>query len=657
MSAAQVEDRSVSFGEFVLDERRAALYRNGIAVALRPKCFEVLRLLVVNAGRVVTKDELLDAVWSDVVVTEQSVAQCIAEIRRAVGDSRHTLIRTVPRRGFIFELPVVEGPARPSVTASNARRQRIVWFAGLGLLASAAWWSLTPTPRELAAPQSTDSTIARAPQGSIAVLRFADMSPAGDQAYFADGLAEEILHLLAQSPDLRVTARTSSFAFAPGEADVETIAGMLNVAHVLEGSVRRDGSALRVTAQLIDGGSGTHVWSNAYDREFASVLQLQQEIAGDVGAALQAAIAPTARASTPLQAESHDLFLLARHQFHRRGPGDLAAAEQHLERAVALDPANAAAWTALAGVYNVRGFEELSDGGYRLEDQRRALERALQIDPSIAEAHVRLGRYHTYTGDETAGHASFNRACELAPDDPLVLKMRAARLVVDGRLEDAVELDRRAVAVNPLSAIYRRNLGMSLLGTGRWDEALAELYRAREFGEPNDPVPGIAPALLLLGRIDAAWRATTDLEPGPERDKLLVMLGVDSETQLALARLEADDSARGRLRVAEIAAFQGRPDEAFAQLDAIVALHHRLTRIDPDFRVWFIMHVSPFIGLLRSDPRWSGVVEQVRRIVSIERPVVDTDGTSSALQHTSACSALLTTAADFVPADIAAYER
>jgi len=635
MSSAEAEHRVFSFGEFTLDERRAALCRNGLAVTLRPKCFEVLRVLVINAGRLVTKDELLDAVWSDVIVTESSVAQCIAEIRRALGDTQQAVIRTVPRRGFVFELTVSEAPVRDSVTTAASRRW-IPWLAGLGLLAAATWWTLDH--RESGGPEPADVAVAP-PDGSIAVLRFTDMSPAGDQAYFADGLAEEILYLLAQSPDLRVTARTSSFAFAPGEAGIATIASDLAVAHVLEGSVRREDNHLRVTVQLIDATNSTHVWSNTYDREFESVLQLQQEIASDVAAALKVALVPSYREPTPAQAQSHDLFLLGRYLFHRRQTGDLRAAERHLEHAVELDPDNAAAWTTLAGTYNARGGDELADPSYRMEDQRRALERALAIDPSLAEAHVRLGRYYLMTGDVAAARALHNRACELAPNDPLVLALRSVTAQADGRLEDTLELEMQAVAVNPLSAVYRSNLGRALLGAGRWEQGLAQLYRARELSDRPDMPGPIATALLLLGRVDEARREMVALAPGGERDKLVVMIGPESEVGTALARLEADDSALGRLRLAEIAAFRDDRDAAFRELDTIVSRYAEIDRTDPDFRIWQHIYSSALVGTLRRDPRWRVLVDRIRPLVSVERIAGESDDADSVSGSSSACSA------------------
>jgi TolB-like protein/DNA-binding winged helix-turn-helix (wHTH) protein len=613
---SQAGRRVFRFGEFVLDEDRAALFRNGVETTLRPKCFEVLRVLVGNTGRLVTKDELLDTVWAGVVVTEGSVAQCIAEIRRALGDTEQTMVRTVPRRGFIFELPAADPePAQPAAERSGGSRRWIAGLAVLAVLVAAGWWAAGQKATRQAEPAAVVAL--SAPQNSIAVLRFADLSPAGDQAYFADGLAEEILHLLAQSEELQVVARTSSFTFAPGAVDVQTIARELGVAYVLEGSVRREQDDLRVTSQLIDASTGYHVWSQAYDRKSEDLIRLQQEIALAVAAALDAALAPAERGTTPAQAEAHELFLLGRHLFHRREPGDLESAEQHLQRAVELDPQHAAAWTALAGVYSVRGSDELADPLYRLEDQRQALEHALEIDPSQAEAHVRLARYFGISGNPGAARASLDRAFELAPNDPLVLHARANLAAAEGRLQDVLAFRRQAVATSPLSALYRANLGHALLAAGELEEGLEQLHRARELGSNPTLARNIAAALLLLGRDDDARREMATLPPGPQRDTLVVLLGPQREADETMARLMSDESVWAQLSLAEVAAVRGDTDLAFRYLGNIASRIAQMDGSDPDRKVWLRVYFSALTGTLRGDLRWSGLVDQFREALSL----------------------------------------
>lgn len=599
MTGQDADHRRFSFGAFTLDVDRGALSRSGIEVRLRPKSFEVLRYLVEHAGRLVRKDELMDAVWGKTVVSEGSLTQCVIDIRRALGVDGPRMIRTVARRGFIFE-PAVD--QRPS---TSRWRAPIAGAAALLLIALIGW----TFSREDAT--STGQSVGRAstrPVNSIAVLRFLDLSPDASQRYFADGLGEEILHLLAQSPELRVTARGSSFSFDPDQTDIADIARQLDVAYVLEGSVRRADDQVRITAQLIDTRSNTHVWSMTYDRRFEDVLQLQRDIATQVARALKVSLNPARPTASARVAEAHDLFLHGRYLFHRRAPGDLEAAEQYFERAVALDPAHARAWTALAGTYHVRGVDEFGDGTYRLEEQRRALDHALEIDPDLAEAHERLARYYGVVGDAAAREAALDRARHLSPDDPLVLFSRARNALVAGRHEEAIVLERRAVAVDPLSAIYRGNLGRTLMGAGRFDDALEELRRAHELSPKLENQFDISRTLLLLGRIDEARQASQAVAEGSLRDQLRVLADQSPESAAALGRLQSDSSARGLILLAEIAAFRGDPESAFASLEAAAEQIRSASRTDPESNLWIEILISPFLRPLQDDRRWGRLV-------------------------------------------------
>ncbi len=618
---------SYSFEGFTLDLERGELSSDGNNLHLRPKSFEVLRYLVEHAGRLVGKQELIDAVWGRTVVTEGSLSQCIVDIRRAIGDRRQRLLRTVPRRGFIFEGSVgaaptngtaatapsppgesatrpVDGPAvEQHATPVRAVRFRLAFIALLGLTVLAAvGWSLRP--ERPPAPATPDTAMQGAPATSIAVLRFADLSPEGDQAWFADGLAEELLNLLAQSPDLRVTARGSSFAFDPVSADVASVADQLGVSHVIEGSVRRDGDALRVTVQLIDARTQTHIWSRSYDRTMAGVLDVQSEIAGDV-ASILAVEFERPRSSTSTQAAAaEEAYLLGRHLFNRRADGDLASAEQQFVRAVEFDPQHARAWTALAGAIHVRGYDELQDPGYRLEEQRTALERALAVEPEQGEALVRLSRYYRLMGDAAAADATFERARQVAPDSPLVIVKLQFAAAMDGRFDEAVALAHRVVDLDPLSAMHRLLLSHMLIAAGRYEEALVELQRVDTLapGRPETPAR-LARALLLLDRADDARQAIVGIAEIPLVDQMRVMLADPAEASAAYQRLRAVDSAECHFLLAEISARHGDLDAAFESL-AAARLIVRLKGPRETFQLRNEIALSPFLGPLRADPRW-----------------------------------------------------
>lgn len=604
MPVRAADHRRYTFGECTLDVDRGAVDRAGVEVKLRPKSFEVLRYLVEHAGRLVGKDELISAVWGRVVVTDGSLTQCIVDIRRAVGDDGQRLIRTVPRRGFILDVPVRCPP--PADEPPMIRRVPALAAVALLGLVAVAWWMLAG--RGASDTADVAAQAARPPPNSIAVLRFKDLSPAGDHGYFADGLAEEILHSLARSPELRVTARGSSFAFEPDATDVATIARELNAAHILEGSVRRAGNDLRVTAQLTDAGMRSVAWSRTYDRPFDGVLELQREIANDVARALKVVLAPTTLPASPVAARAQDLFLHGRYLFHRRAPGDLEAAERYLERAVVIDPAHARAWTALAGAYAVRGLEELHDSSYRIDEQRRALERALELDPALAEAHVRLARYYSVVKEPAQSRAALERAYQLAPDDPLVLFTQSARATLAGRLDEAIALERRAVEVDPRSAVYRGNLGHTLLGAGRFEEALVELRRAQELAQQPDGYYDISRALLAMGRPDEARLAAREVPEGPHRDQLRILLDESPGRTEAIERLQSDESVRSLVLLAEVAAYEEDAATAFDRLDAAAQRLRTSSSPASDLSHRIEVMVSPFLRALQDDPRWEPLV-------------------------------------------------
>jgi TolB-like protein/DNA-binding winged helix-turn-helix (wHTH) protein/Tfp pilus assembly protein PilF len=634
------KDVLFEFGNFRLDAERAALLRDGDEVHLRPKSFQVLEYLVRNPGRLVTRRELMDAVWGPAVVTDDSLTQCLIDIRRALGDEGQQAVRTVPRRGFVFELPVATArrdrpaggqgedgppPAGPAPSAAPHavppdRASRPTWtipvilgFAVvLGLL---AWWmpgrvvDTVDTPR----PEGMGA----APGNSIAVLRFADLSQAGDKQYFADGLAEEVLHRLAQSPDLVVIARSSSFSLDSAGTDVREAGARLGVAYVLEGSVRRDGDDLRVTAQLIDAGTGAHVWSKRFEGRSSDPMALQDDIADSVARSLHASLAAReADAAAAADPAAQELFLQGLFVYNRRGPGDVALARDYFERALAIQPDHARALTALAGALRVQAFDGEMEWDESFATQRAMLTRALAANPGLAEAHLRLSNVQYALGDVDAAEESFRRALELDPDNLLALSMRAGRALAAGRLDEAVEFSGQVVRRDPVSAVSVFNHGQTLFAAGRLEEAEAVLRRA------NDLQPGerfemdIAKIRVLQARFGDAVELARDAPPGPDRDLVLAMAapvaGTPEEAAAALDGLRAAGTRTSFARLAEVLAFRGHLDEAFAALDrAVAGSHGRPRRVDirqehaADWqRTVDIIRVSPFLAPLRSDPRW-----------------------------------------------------
>lgn len=324
-------------------------------------------------------------------------------------------------------------------------------------------------------------------EASIAVLPFKDISSAGDQEYFADGMTEEVLNALTQVPDLRVAARTSSFAYKGKEIDVREVARNLGVATVLEGSVRREGDALRITAQLIDADNGFHLWSETYDRRLESVFAIQEEIAAAIVHELKGSlgVAEGERLVRNRTGDigAYELYLRARSLQRQRG-ASVGQAIDLYEQALERDPAFAPAWAGLAEAWSIEPYyETAADSTYwdaALSRAEEAAATSLDIDPSLVPAHVALGNVHRDRWEWTEAEPAYRRALALDPDDPEANQQYGDMLAAMGRTEEALPYARRAVELDPLAAIRLVALGLVLHNNGLIDESIAVLQRGFE---------------------------------------------------------------------------------------------------------------------------------------------------------------------------------
>jgi serine/threonine protein kinase/Tfp pilus assembly protein PilF len=318
-------------------------------------------------------------------------------------------------------------------------------------------------------------------QPSIAVLPFANMSRGADDEYFSDGLAEEILNVLAHIPGLKVTARTSSFAFRGKEQDITRIAETLRVRTILEGSVRRAGSRIRVKAQLINGADGYHLWSERYDRELTDVFAMQDEIAAAIAGALQVKLTGKP-ATTPHEPNlpAYEAFLKARHQFLKRSLEVPARTEDYYKQAIALDPKWAEPHTALGSLYFILGavgFRPLSEMAPLARAEAR---KALELVPSEPKAHALLGAIaasHDYDWQEADEHFRLARASEPLP--PEVHAMYAECFLVPlGRFEEAIQERAKAIAQDPVNAVLHAQQAFTLVCAERYELAMVEARKA-----------------------------------------------------------------------------------------------------------------------------------------------------------------------------------
>lgn len=441
---------------------------------------------------------------------------------------------------------------------------------------------------------------------SVAVLPFVDMSQGRDQGYFADGLTEELLNLLAQIPELRVIGRTSSFQFKGRNEDLRLIAAKLGVANLLEGSIRKAGDRVRITAQLIKAANGSHLWSETYERTLDDIFVVQDDIAQAVVGALKIQLLPehlAARAPyRPASSEAYNEYLLGRQFFNRSGMDDYARAVAAYKQAIVLDPNFAAAYAGLAVAEN-----ELSHRpGLSLPEvragQARALEaadQAVAVDPDLSEGYAARGYLRfTINWDWRGAEADLSHAFELDPGSYRTYTCYACFLATLGRLSEALEINKKATELDPLSADTWFRRSIQLNAAGRYEEARAAAKRTLEISPEHGGAPfSLGVASLREGKPEAALAEFEKASPG-RREAGIAMaehdLGHPAESQRTLDALIDGYALTNAYQVAEAYAWRGEPDAAFQWLDRAYTQHDStlvhikfdplLSRIRPDGR-------------------------------------------------------------------------
>jgi TolB-like protein/tetratricopeptide (TPR) repeat protein len=468
-----------------------------------------------------------------------------------------------------------------------------------------------PAPPQAPAIAPTPAVTGAAPERSIAVLPFTDMSEKKDQEYFSDGLSEELIDMLTKVPDLRVPARTSSFYFKGQHATIAEISKALGVAHVLEGSVRKSGNTLRVTAQLIRADNGYHLWSETYDRRAQDVFKVQDEIAARVVDALKLSL-PAAATGARLtdNTEAYNQYLLGRNFMDRTTPAGFASAEQAFRRAIKLDPGYAAAYArlALAEAY----WSDQTGDASGLARATGDAEHAIALAPYRPDGYFARGYLRTlWLWDRDGAGADLRKALALDPNNADILEGYALHLETEGDLPGAISAIDKAIAVDPLRASFQTTRGLLLVamrdlpGARAADQRLLEIHpgSARAYAE-------LAIVELLAGRSDQALvytqKPTEDVSGGwPDIAKALVhhTLGHDEESRQALARVIAGGGRFAAFQIAEIYAWRGEKDQAFAWLERAYAQRDGgLTRVKSD----------PLLDSLRTDPRYRAFLDKMR---------------------------------------------
>jgi TolB-like protein/Flp pilus assembly protein TadD len=414
------------------------------------------------------------------------------------------------------------------------------------------------------------------PEKSIAVLPFVNMSDEKSNEYFSDGISEELLNLLAKIPQLQVTARTSSFAFKGKETGIPEIARTLHVAHVLEGSVRKAGNSVRITAQLIKAGTDTHLWSQTYDRKLDDIFAIQDEIAADVVKQLKVTLLATAPKTRTTDPEAYALYLQAV-QLGRQFTGEGFQQSDGLYRKVlAIDSRYAPAWYGLARNFGNETGQGLLPGKEGFAQAREAAVRALAIDPDYAPAHAQLGWIGMYGDNDLAGAAQhLERALALDPADISVLATSATLLQSLGRLDEALALEEAAVRRDPVNVTALFNLGYHQRMAGRLNAAIAS-FRTVLSLSPNNGGAHCQLGVALLLKGDAKGALAEIEQETSEIYKMIGLpmayhaLGRKADSDAALAALIAKYEKDGPSNIASVYAYRGEADHAFEWLDKAV---------------------------------------------------------------------------------------
>jgi len=537
--------KGFSVGEWEIRPLAGTFRRGDHAVHVEPKVMDVLLCLARRPGEIVTRDELLAAVWNGVVVTDDVLTRCVSELRTLLGDTdrERRYIRTIPKRGYSLIAPIGQPESRSDASAAvpvgarlvidkgvdlargTARLVRNVVYGAIAVIALITVGLvmlvnqddvevvITDDNGEAAVSGAAESVEdiasgarppAQEPMNSLAVLPFVNLSDQVEHAFFSDGLSEDIRNALITGTDLRVAGRTSSRAFQKRAVDIREIGRQLNVDALLEGTVRIVGERLRVTAQLTDASDGYPLWAASYDRELGDKMQSQVALAGQIVQALASELETVARPLTRSTANlaAHEFYLLGRHHWHQRTPESLEQAIAYFTQALALDSNYALAYSGLADAH----LFQISYAGRPVEEALAAGRdyaiRALELGPELAEAHASMGIVYEHSWQLDRARQAYQRAVELQPRYSMAQMWLGNVWFAQEDVNRAHDHYSTALELDPLHPQVQYNYVNILMAGGRYDEAQAALERFRRFSENEKLTEEMLAVAMHIGRYD-----------------------------------------------------------------------------------------------------------------------------------------------------------
>lgn len=623
------------FGSFRVDPAEHLFTCAGKPVALTPKAFETLLVLLENAGHALDKDDLLKRLWPDTFVEEATLAKNISTLRKALddGESGSRYIETVPKFGyrFVAEVRRIEATrqaATPAIPAmddlpatphtgrartAKAPQSRMRWRAAAGAVAviglAVSMYFLWRQPRSTAALP--------AKRVMLAVLPFENLSGDPEQEYIADGLTEEMIARLSSvNPEsLAVIARTSAMKYKGAKRSIAEISHELGVDYVLESSFRREGDRVRITAQLVQSSDQTHLWAENYDREVGQILPLQRELAQTIARQVRVVLAPHAASldlaqDTP-DSQAHLLYLKGRYYWNTRQPDSLKRAVHHYRQALDRDPNYAPAWAGLATAfalfdeYNVMPARE----AYPLA--KAAAARALELDPAQVEARAALALIRAqYDWDRAGAEQDFKQAIAINPNFAVARHWYGMSLMAWGRTDEARQQFELALESDPLSNSLPVAIGASYYHARRFDQAIEQYVRAVKVR------PDSAGLRFHLGRAyvqkDMLVEAIQEFETGArltggnDGDASLAFgyaaAGRKDDALRVLTEINLADDSYSPYYLAAVHTALGNADQAMQQLER--AFDQRVGRLA-------FLNVEPMFDPLRHDPRFRNLCQRI----------------------------------------------
>jgi len=606
MEPQVVNPRTYRFEEFLLDVRTGELTRAGMKVPLREQSLQLLLALLERPGELVTREELMGRLWppGTFVDSDRGLNKAMNYLREALGDSADQphFVETFPRRGYRFLVPVTykEQVSAPAIPQGASRRSRVpFWLVILAAAAAVLGIVIAGSVRYARARLTRSKPL---PQiSALAVIPLENLSHDPEQEYFADGMTDELITNLAKISQARITSRTSVMHYKGSRKTVAEIARELNVDAIVEGTVQRSGNRVRITAQLIQASTDSHLWAESYQQDLSGILDLQRNVATDIARKVNIVVRPL-RSTGPVDPVAYVAYLKGRYEFYRYTREGWQKAIEYFDQAIQGDPGFAPAHVGLAASYLAGvGWEALPPE--ELPKGKAAARKALDLDDQLPSAHFVMGVAHTGAWQWQDAEREFRRGLELDPNDALGRQWYSNYLLTLGRFQEAIHEQEIARANDPFSPLINANLAKAYYYSRQFDHAIAQAQETLKLD------PKYRAALLFLERA-YRHRGMPDLAVnarlatvGPE-EALTIKLAYQRSGLPGVLRAEAEAHRRAGtiFESARCYAQAGEKDLVFTLLEDYYKRHYpglaRL-KVDPDF--------DP----VRSDPRFHDFLQRV----------------------------------------------